>query len=34
MKRFDNYPPEFKKLLILYGVFFIIAAVLTIGLFI
>ena len=34
MSRFDDLPPEFKKLLILYGVFFIIAAVLTIGLFI
>ena len=29
MSRFDDLPPEFKKLLILYGVFFIIAAVLT-----
>ncbi len=34
MGRFDDLPPEFRKLLILYGVFFIIAAVLSIGLFI
>lgn len=34
MNRFDDLPPEFKKLLILYGVFFVIAAVLTVWLLI
>ena len=34
MGRFDDLPPEFRKLLILYGAFFVIAAVITIGLFI
>ena len=34
MNRFDDLPPEFKKLLILYGVFFVIAVVLTVWLLI
>ena len=34
MGRFDDLPPEFRKLLVLYGAFFVIAAVITIGLFI
>ena len=34
MNRFEDLPPEFRKLLILYGIFFVIAAVITVGLFI